>query len=210
MKINVNGMSIEDILNISQADISRLSRADLAKVTSRLASAANKRIKRAVGTEYEKTVMDRAGGSNFSVKGKNQGQLQGEFARARNFLNKKTSSIKGATEVFSKAMNRIGATTQEQASELWHIYNRFKELRPDLFQDKGWGSDRIQQMIRVEMIQSRMAGVDLPPEILFDRVLEAMNMQLTKEAEEYAEEKKQYDDWPGDGSTPFDIGGGQV
>lgn len=205
MKINVNGMSVEDIMKLSQADIGRLSRQDLAKVTSRLASAANKRIKRAVGTPYEQTILHRAGNATFSVKGKNQGQLQGEFARARNFLQKKTSSVSGASKVFNAAMRRIGASTEEQSKELWRRYNKLKEFKPDLFENnKEWGSDRIQQMIRLEMNQSRIAGVELSPDIAFERVLEVMDAMLKQEAVEYAEEEEQYNQF--DDSGFFNLG----
>ena len=192
MKVNVDGMSISDILDLSQADISRLSRSELAKVTSRLASAANKRIKRAVGTEYEKTVKDRAGGSNFSVKGKNQGQLQGEFARVRQFLTSKTSSVKGAKKVFESAMKRIGAPDAETASKLWEVYNRVKEMYPDLV--TRLGSDRIQQMIRQENIQD--------PEELILSLQERIENEYEGLEEEYQEEESTFDAF----SDFFDIG----
>lgn len=192
MKVNVDGMSISDILDLSQADISRMSRSDLAKVTSRLASAANKRIKRAVGTEYEKTVKDRAGGSNFSVKGKNQGQLQGEFARARQFLTSKTSSIKGAKKVAESAMKRIGAPDAETASKLWGVYNRVKEMYPDLV--ARLGSDRIQQMIRQEHIQD--------PEELILSLQERIENEYEALEEEYQEEESSF----GIFSDFFDVG----
>ena len=192
MKVNVDGMSISDILDLSQADISRLSRSDLAKVTSRLASAANKRIKRAVGTEYEKTVKDRAGGSNFSVKGKNQGQLQGEFARARQFLTSKTSSVTGAKKVLENAMKRIGAPDAETASKLWGVYNRVKEMYPDLV--TRLGSDRIQQMIRQENIQD--------PEELILSLQERIENEYEGLEEEYQAEESSFDAF----SDFFDIG----
>lgn len=192
MKVNVDGMSISDILDLSQADISRLSRSELAKVTSRLASAANKRIKRAVGTEYEKTVKDRAGGSNFSVKGKNQGQLQGEFARARQFLTSKTSSVTGAKKVFESAMKRIGAPDAETASKLWGVYNRVKEMYPDLV--TRLGSDRIQQMIRQENT--------LDPEELILSLQERIENEYEGLEEEYQAEESSFDAF----SDFFDIG----
>lgn len=208
MKINVNGMSIEDIMNLSQADVSRLSRSDLAKVTSRLASASNKRIKRAKGTQYEETILKRAGGKTFSVKGKNQGQLQGEFARARNFLNKKTSSIKNAEKVFAASAQRIGAVTEKQSSELWKMYKKLTELRPDLVVNKEWGSDRIQETIRNEMIKARTDKKnprELSTEEAFDLVIAEMNMALKKEAVSYAEEEEK-NDVGIDNTDLFDIG----
>lgn len=208
MKINVNGMSVEDILRLSQEDVSRMSRSDLAKVTSRLASAANKRIVRAKGTQYEETILKRAGGKPFSVKGKNQGQLQGEFARARNFFNKKTSSIKNAEKVFAASAQRIGAVTEKQSSDLWKIYKKLTELRPDLVVNKEWGSDRIQEMVRNEMIKARTDKKnprELSPEEAFDLVIAEMNKVLKKEAVSYAEEEEK-NDVGIENSDLFDIG----
>ena len=91
-------MKVKEILNLSDVQINKMSRKELAQVTSILASAANKRIAR-----IEKAGVTSPAVSNikkhdgkFSVKGKNTNQLRSEFARARNFMQNATSSVKGA------------------------------------------------------------------------------------------------------------------
>ena len=91
-------MKVKEILNLSDVQINKMSRRELAQVTSILSSAANKRIAR-----IEKAGVTSPAVSNikkhdgkFSVKGKNTNQLRSEFARARNFMQNATSSVKGA------------------------------------------------------------------------------------------------------------------
>lgn len=91
-------MKVKDVLRLTDVQINKMSRRELAQVTSILASASNKRIARieksGVTSPAVQNVMRHEG--KFSVKGKNTNQLRGEFARARNFMQNATSSVRGA------------------------------------------------------------------------------------------------------------------
>ena len=93
--MDVKGLKISDILNMSWDDLNSLSGKDLKAITSRLVSASNKRIKRlqnsprGTSSFAYQTVEER--GRKFSVRGLSTNEVRTEFANARRFLNMKTS-----------------------------------------------------------------------------------------------------------------------
>ena len=91
-------MKVKDVLKLTDVQINRMSRKELAQVTSILASASNKRIARIEksGVTSPAVASVKEHGGKFSVKRKNTNQLRGEFARARNFMQNATSSVRGA------------------------------------------------------------------------------------------------------------------
>ena len=103
-------MKVKDILRLSDVQINKMSRRELAQVTSILASAANKRIARIekAGVTSPAAANVKAHEGRFSVKGKNTNQLRGEFARARNFMNNVTSTVKGAKSSARQIEKNLG------------------------------------------------------------------------------------------------------
>lgn len=103
-------MKVKDILQLSDTAINKMSRKELAQVTSILASAGNKRIARiekaGVTSPAVQSVKSHEG--KFSVKGKNTNQLRSEFARARNFMQNTTSTVKGARASARKMEKTLG------------------------------------------------------------------------------------------------------
>lgn len=94
---------------------------ELRKEVSRLASMANKRLKRLEeaglthSPAYQKWLAE--GGQKFGVKGKTINEVQAELARLRNFINAKTSTIRG-----------LNATLKEMAANTGMKYSNLKEL----------------------------------------------------------------------------------
>lgn len=88
---NITRYTSKTALKLSGRDLQRMSRSEVAKVVSTLASAANKRLKRAsqAGQPIEDTI------DKFSVKGKNKHELLKEFTRVRNFMGKPELSLGG-------------------------------------------------------------------------------------------------------------------
>ena len=161
--MNVKGLSIQDIMSMDWNDLNKLSTKEMKQVTSRLISAANKRVRRLqkmeLGTSslaYQ-TVEER--GRNFSVRGKDVNQVRNEFKNVRNFLNMKTSTAKGWKEYQSKVRQNVKKTTGidiskwdiETQRKMWKVFRKFSEMNKGTFQ-KG-DSDRIQKML-VEMIDN--------------------------------------------------------
>lgn len=100
MSNRFKGKSIKDIMDISIDEFSHLSKTELRQAVSRLASTANKRIKRMSQSDLVSPayleVLDNEG--KFSNRGKSEIELQIEFRRVSNFLQDKTSTSKGAKE----------------------------------------------------------------------------------------------------------------
>ena len=155
--MNVKGLTIQDIMNMDWEQLNRLSTKEMKQVTSRLVSASNKRIRRLEKTErgtssfaYQ-SVESR--GRKFSVRGKNVGQVKQEFARAKQFLGYKTSTVKGWKEYRKKVEERTGYATEGESinwsektwGKYWKVYRRFEETHGGTF--KKGDSDRIQQML---------------------------------------------------------------
>lgn len=136
LKINVTGKSIESLMGLSNKELSDLSRSNLSKVVSRLASAANKRIKR-FGQETSPALekVKRTGG-NFSVRGKSADELKKEFLRVKDFLQSETSTKSGAKKVKKNVINSLKkkgvSITEKQYDKFFRVYERLKEQDPSI------------------------------------------------------------------------------
>ncbi len=134
----VSGMTVKDILNMDENIWNRLTAGELRQVTGRLVSAGNKRIRNLERQENSSPALravNRSGGK-FSTRGKNFSQLKSEFARAKNFLQQKTSTVKGWKKVKQETRNKLGIEginfTDNQWDNFWKTYNKLKELNPDV------------------------------------------------------------------------------
>ena len=145
--------SIHELVNLSSKDVAKMSRQELARVVSQLASAGNKRLRRLettpMGTESRpyKTAMEVG---NFSVAGKNQGQLQNEFKRVTEFLKAKTSTVSGWKTEKAKVYKRIGGKFDSEEAEkaFWKAYRSIAKSEKALH--KSYGSTETQRHLRKE------------------------------------------------------------
>ncbi len=161
--MNVKGLSIQDIIKMDWDTLNKLSSKEIKQVTSRLVSASNKRIRRLGKTEtgrmsfaYQK-IEER--GRMFSVKDKNTNQVRQEFALAKQFLQYKTSTMKGWNKYRKDTEKRIGYISNGESldwsndtwKKYWKLFRMFEENHGGLITKKGTGgkfdSDKIQQMI---------------------------------------------------------------
>jgi hypothetical protein len=103
-------MKVKEILQLSDVQINKMSRRELSQVTSILSSAANKRIARIekAGVTSPAVANVKRHDGKFSVKGKNTNQLRSEFARARNFMQNATSSVRGAKQSAKQIEKNLG------------------------------------------------------------------------------------------------------
>ena len=161
--MNIKGLKITDIMNMSWDDLNSLSGKELRQITGRLVSASNKRIKRLEQTTRGKssfayqTVEER--GRKFSTRGLNTNQVRTEFSNARRFLKMKTSTLKGWKEYRESMEERITKTldidelnwSEKTESKFWKVYRRFEEQNGGKY--KTGDSTRIQQML-TEMFES--------------------------------------------------------
>lgn len=150
------------LLNLDYDAVSQLSKTYLSKAVSQIAAIANKRAKRLAQSEYGTSsalVSFEKSGGKAGSKGKSLNQLRREFARTQKFLNAKTSTIRGAKKVVEETSKRLGADTSKWSVEDWKAYwKAYDEIKanPDskiaLYR---LGSDRLQQMIRDEVVAGK-------------------------------------------------------
>ena len=136
-KINVNGMTVQDILDMSPHKIYSMSTRDLKAVTSRLVSAGNKRLKRmsTKGISTPATAFIESHGGKFSVKGKDLTATREEFLRIKGFLESETGTIKGYRKWESKVSSTLkqstgidyDSLTENQKRTFWKIYSKLEE-----------------------------------------------------------------------------------
>ena len=98
-------------------------RREYAQEVSKKASMANKRLRRLENKNLTdnpayKQWLNYKGGVNFSVKGKDYNELQKEMARINQFINAKTSTIRGTNKVLKGIAENTGIQ-----------YNSVKELQ---------------------------------------------------------------------------------
>lgn len=151
--MKVSGLSINDIVNMSIEDFNSLGRKELAQVTSRLASAANKRLARAekAGISTPATIGAERSGGTFSVAGKNLNQVRAEFARARDFLQNKTSTRAGYARFKKEFEQKTGVdytgmmSDENKSRRFWAMIDRMKAQDPNFFKinykeinEKAW------------------------------------------------------------------------
>lgn len=152
--IDVNGLSIKDIIDMPLDDIQKFNDRQIRAITNRLISARNKRLRRWVKQPVKgdavrslaeqmgisKKELERGKVPQFSIKnlkGKGStGKVQGEFSAVRDFLQKKTSSQR-KTEVsqgFAETKNKIKkllgnkiTSSKEKQNAFWNAYHKFMD-----------------------------------------------------------------------------------
>lgn len=139
--IKVDGLSIDDIMDIDLDTFNKLGERDLRAITSRLVSASNKRIrainKRGLDSPAIRSLGTRTAFSTKLPKGTDIKQrvnkLRQEFSRARKFLTMKTSTIGGARKYHREVINTIEKgigrplTSEENVSRVFNLLHKAQE-----------------------------------------------------------------------------------
>lgn len=120
-----SGKSISDIMNMGIDEFLSLSEKELRQATQRLASAANKRVKRLESSKVVSPALIEVNdsGGKFSTKNKDELSLQVEFRRITNFLQSKSSTVTG-----SKLLEKEARNTLQNAYGINININDFREL----------------------------------------------------------------------------------
>lgn len=202
-KVNLKNISIKNLLSLSDDEILNLAnqgierknltkeefakehRNNLANITSRLVSAANKRIvrlgKSKIGQsspsyqQAKKSLPD----LRFSVRGKNWNQVRNTLKEVKEWLNYKTSTIKGWKEVRANIRENVGMDfdSEYKSKKFWEVYRRLYESNSGLITRKGsssrLSSDRIQKMLAQTITQkSSIDGKRIDWRSSINRILE--------------------------------------
>lgn len=109
----------------------------LKKEVSRMASMANKRLKRLEKNELTHLpsykAWEKNGSIRFSVKGKTHQQLQAEYWRLKNFLDAKTSTVRGANSFLKEMAQNTGikynglADLKTKSKKFFELANKIKQ-----------------------------------------------------------------------------------
>lgn len=119
-------------------DPNKLTLKELRKATRSLADVANKRLKRASkkGLSTPATRGAMRSGGKFTTKGKTLNQLRSEFIRAKQFLESKSSTIRGYEETLEKtkkALEKQGVNiSTENMEKFFSVYEKLKEIDPSI------------------------------------------------------------------------------
>ena len=176
----VSGLSVEDILNMDFDKFNELGAKDMKLVVGRLVSAANKRIRRleSAGIESPAYRQVMRSGGYISTQGKDLNALRSEFARARNFLESKTSSRTGYKKVRKETIANLKKEGVEidpsQFDEVFNLYERLKEIDPSI-------SNRTLKYAVLSEIAS------MPDELSIEDKTDLMRQKLVQLYEERAE-----------------------
>lgn len=208
--IDVKGMTIEQIMDLSAEDLSKMSASEMKAVTQRLASAGNKRIARlerarstyggrkglasqspayraleGEGGEIRKFSTSRRvlGYDRASAKGK----LWAEFVRARKFLRAESSTTKGTRKMVRRIEERTGIKfkNKAQARRFWKAYAKVIGKYGDMIgrktEEGRLTSDQVQAMLMERMYPKGNKPKKSPEAV--ESVAKELEERYEKEAE---------------------------
>ena len=117
----IKNMPTSRFIETSLEYINDTNRADLSHIVSRMASVANKRLKRMEekGIQYSNSEYPDAisGVRKFSAAGKTLGQLRSEYKRLHGFLSSKMSTLTGRVKAYHETKKRIAEKEGREFSE---------------------------------------------------------------------------------------------
>lgn len=193
----IEGLSIENILDLDMEDVAKLSKKNLSRLAGRIQSAANKRIKRLREkgvAEYSPAIIRSLGNRvKFSIKGKTRNEILKEFKAIRRFLQAKTSSLSGFKAYKKRMESKIGTELDnEKMKKMWEIFRKYREGNIGLFHrvnalagGKTYGSDQAEKLIAEALKEGKSEGDILQ---MLDDKMRATYEQLEEKEEQYDEE----------------------
>ena len=130
-------MTTSELLNLSSVEISKLKKPQLRKIVQTLASTSNKRLKRLQQKGISTPASRYANKSGkFSTKGKNINQLRAEYIRAKNFLQSKTSTLKGYKQFKKEVQKNLAEKginiSSDKLEPIFNIYEKLKDINPSV------------------------------------------------------------------------------
>lgn len=129
-------MKWQDLVDITPEQFMQMGKQELKEATQILASAGNKRLKRAQEKGFTspsiETVLTKG---KFSTKDKSFNELRNEFVRARNFLESKTGTLseynKFKRDTIKSLHEKSGIEiSQSQFDNFWRAYEELKKNNP--------------------------------------------------------------------------------
>lgn len=138
----VKGKTWQELAEMDTTAFNTLSVSERKAVIDKVAHTVNLRLKRFLAKdEVTPAVRELAdSGGRITARGKTEKELTTEFARAKRFLNRKTSSRSGWSDTQNKIMDSlreqgINLKTKKQFRDFWRLYNELSENDP-IFEDR--------------------------------------------------------------------------
>lgn len=169
---------------------------------SRKASLANKRLARLEKNGLQdspayKKLME-SGGGKFSIRGKTGSELSRELIRINNFIDMKTSTVKGLNQVLRDTADRVGVKykdmkqLQEYSSRFFELYNKSLQYL-DTVEKMGHAFDSTEIMETVRQLV-KQEKIDLEDS---EKSIEEMVERVTNMLTEIDNPREQVsgDDW---------------
>lgn len=131
-------MKWQDLVDITPEQFMQLSKEDLKARTQIMASAGNKRIKRAQEKGFSSPSIEAVlKKGKFSTKDKSFAQLRNEFIRAKQFLQSKTGTLGEFNKFKKKALTQLQkesgiSITPEQFDTFWRAYEELRKNDPQI------------------------------------------------------------------------------
>lgn len=159
VRINLSGLSIDQLVNIGATELKGYDRDNLARIVTKLDSTANKRLVRLEKAGYNTPAMrssKMSRGDRFSVKGKNLKELRSQYIQVSNFLKSETSTVKGYKKFLKRIKKsfenkgvKIGGSSAKDVEDFLdketRIYDWLKERNP-LIEESGY---KYEAMMRI-------------------------------------------------------------
>lgn len=185
-------MKISDLLSIPWEKINKMSYDEMYKYQKQIGIYAERRRKTALAA-YQRndiplpTIYKDEANTKFSFKPSgNKNDLRRQISKTRNFLEAKTSTIKGWKDTLKNFVNRLNEKVglddktinkfeldENQYKALWDIYNKLEELRPSATTKDFYDSNQRQREIYEVMVDLQIPkdmSSDLYKEFIGDLV----------------------------------------
>ena len=158
------------------------------KEVSRKASLANKRLARLEkngltdSPAYKKFL--EGGGAKFSIRGKTGSELTKELIKINNFIEMKTSTIKGLNQVLKDTAERVGVEykdikqLQQYSSKFFELYNKSMQYL-DTVENLGHAFDSTEVMETVRQIVKQDKIYLADSEAALDEMIKRVSDTLT-------------------------------
>lgn len=227
----VEGMTVNEILNISPDQLMKLNKRDISRALRTVSLAANKRIAKlkdkakktptgyvpkAKGSQINTSALnwvtnDGHKRTKFGVKkASTRNEMLHQISQIKQFMEMKTSTVRGATEVRKDIEKRLFGKTREQAArrvktkkakaevyaryesmsrDVWAYYRKFLELKGRDPHSYMSGSDAIIEMIGQKVV----TGAD--EETAISSALDMFKSSYEQEQAEYNEFFNDDDFW---------------
>lgn len=153
MAYDVTGKSIKQLKKLKRTDLEKMEKSEVRAIVQRIASAANKRLKRmteAGVTTSAVTELEESGGK-ITTKGKNKKELIDEFERAKEYINNPHSTLRVHKIIVERTKKKLEKMTGKEIDDLRtekiiDIVDKLEENNPEILLKKEYRYEVMEQV----------------------------------------------------------------